>query len=328
MERESGLKQKAIAVTGPTASGKTALAIALAQKFGGEIISCDSMQVYRGMDIGTAKATSAEQAAVPHHLIDIIEPTERFSAADYAVLAERAADDMKKRGVLPVFCGGTGLYLEAVRTARHGEEMRSDPDFRAEMAALAEREGKEAVYRRLCAVDAESAALIHPNNLTRVIRALEIYHVTGQKKSVLDSAASRENPKLSLLTLTLAFRDRALLYDRIDRRVDAMMKEGVLEETRRLYDEGKLLPGTTAAAAIGYKECLGAVRGEMTEDEAAACLKNATHHYAKRQETWFSAKPHVTLYADENGVVRPFEDILEEASEHVERFLDKNDTEY
>ena len=314
-------KQKAIAVTGPTASGKTALAIALAKEFNGEIISCDSMQIYRDMDIGTAKATAEEQSQVPHHMIDILDPTENFSAAEYAERVFSLLEGLKERGKLPVFCGGTGLYLEAVRTARHGAPAGNDPDFRACMAKLAEREGKEAVHRLLAASDPESAAAIHPNNLPRVVRALEIYHTTGKTKSEYDRAALTENPSLSLLNLSLDFADRALLYERIDRRVDAMMASGLLEETRALWDAGKLLPGSTAAAAIGYKECLGAILGEMSESDAADCLKNATHHYAKRQKTWFSAKPHIPLMADCEGKMRPFDEIFEEAAARVRAFL-------
>lgn len=312
---------RCLAVTGATAGGKTALAIQLALALGGEIISCDSMQVYRGMDIGTAKATKDEMARVPHHLIDILDPTEPFSAAEYAVLAEEAAVEISARGKIPIFCGGTGLYLEAVRTARHGEPMQSDEAFRAEMQALAEREGNEALHARLGEIDPASAENIHKNNVKRVIRALEIYHVTGRTKSESDSLAASENPRLSICNLFLDFRDRALLYRRIDARVEEMARAGLFEETEKLLREGKLLPGTTAAAAIGYKECLGALRGDMTREEALADLKNATHHYAKRQKTWFSAKPHIRIYADENGQMRDKADILAEALSHASRYL-------
>ncbi len=306
-------KIKAIAVTGPTASGKTALAIRLAEALHGEIISCDSMQIYRGMDIGTAKATAEERARVPHHMLDIAEPNENFSAAEYALRAEACAAEIASRGKLPIFCGGTGLYLEAVRTARHGEAMESDAAFRTQMEEFAVREGNEALHARLAAIDPESAETIHPNNRTRVIRALEIYHVTGKTKTEHDRAACMENPRLSLLNITLFFESRSLLYERIDRRVDAMMAEGLMEETRCLLREGKLLPGTTAYGAIGYKECLGFLRGECSEQEAADILKNATHHYAKRQQTWFSAKPHIPLFADRDGQMRPFDEIFAEA---------------
>ena len=318
-------KIKVLAVTGPTASGKTGLSIALARALGGEIVCCDSMQVYRGMDIGTAKATAAEQAAVPHHLMDILDPTEPFSAADYALLAEDAVKEIAARGRVPVLCGGTGLYLEALRTARHGTPVPTDEGYRASLARLAEEEGKEAVHARLAAVDPDAAAVIHPNNLRRVIRALEIYHTTGKTKTETDREASAENPRIRLLNLTLCFHDRALLYERIDRRVEMMMEEGLLAETARLYHDGKLLPGTTAAAAIGYKECLGAVLGEMSEEEAVADLKNATHHYAKRQEVWFAAKPHVPVFADDETGMRSPDAVLAEALVHCRSFLENKE---
>ena len=314
-------KIKVLAVTGPTASGKTSLAILLAEALGGEIVSLDSMQVYRGMDIGTAKATLEERARIPHHMIDILEPTEGFSAADYAVRAEACIEDIAGRGRLPILCGGTGLYLEALRTARHGAPMQADEDFRREMETLAEREGNESLHKRLSEIDPDSALAIHPNNRTRVIRALEIYHLTGKPKSVLDREASVENPRLSIFNVSLRFASRALLYERIDQRVDMMMREGLLEETRGLLENGLLLPGTTAYGAIGYKECLGALRGECSEEEASAILKNATHHYAKRQETWFSAKPHVPLYADRDGAMRPSHEVLAEALALAKDFL-------
>ncbi len=318
-------QQKMIALTGPTASGKTALALRLAQVLSGEIISCDSMQIYQEMDIGTAKATPSERLIAPHHLIDILSPSEPFSAADYAVRAEAAALDILSRGKLPILTGGTGLYLEALRSARHASDARSDPAFREEMRLFAEREGNDALHALLCAVDPESAEAIHKNNVTRVIRALEIHHATGKPKSVVDREASTENPRLKILNITLTFHSRELLYERIDRRVDAMMEEGLLEETRRLYEKGYLEKGMTASAAIGYKECLGAVRGEESPDEARAALKLATRHYAKRQITWFSAREHIPLYADEDGKMKDTEVLLSEALALVRAFLNEED---
>ena len=314
---------KCLAVTGPTAGGKTALAIALARELGGEIISCDSMQIYRGMDIGTAKATAEEKAAVPHHMIDILEPTEPFSAAEYAERAEAVVREIAARGNIPIFCGGTGLYLEAVRTARHGTPMDSDPVFRAEAEEFAKAMGNEALHARLRAVDPVSAEEIHPNNVKRVVRALEIYHVTGKPKSVADREACEENPHLSFCNIFLRFHSRELLYRRIDERVEAMANAGLFEETERLYRTRRLLPGSTAAAAIGYKECLGVLSGELTREEAKAVLKNATHHYAKRQETWFSVKPHHAIYMDsEMGVLRPADEVLAEALAVAHSYLE------
>ena len=312
---------KVVSVSGPTAGGKTGLAITLAQAFDGEIVCCDSMQVYRGMDVGTAKPTAEEQATVPHHMVDILDPTEPFSAADYAVLAEKTIMEIASRGRLPILCGGTGLYLEALRTARHGTPMATDEEYRAELLRLAETEGNEVVHARLAEIDPEAAAAIHPNNVRRVVRALEIYHVTGKTKTETDREASTENPRLSILNLTLSYHNRALLYERIDRRVEQMMREGLLAETERLYCTGKLRAGTTAAAAIGYKECLGAVLGDMSVEEAMADLKNATHHYAKRQEVWYASHPHVSLYADGEEGMRTFADVFAEAQAQVLAFL-------
>lgn len=314
-------KIRCLAVTGATASGKTSLAIALARALDGEIVSCDSMQIYRGMDIGTAKATPEERQAAPHHLIDILDPDESFSAAEYAVCAERAIKEIAKRGRVPILCGGTGLYLEAVRTARHGTPIPNDPSLRDELTAFAEREGALALHARLKSVDPASAEAIHPNNIKRVVRALEVYYTTGKPKSLLDGEASEENPLLSVCNLFLDFEDRALLYRRIDERVDAMIASGLFEETERLLSMGYLRPGTTAAAAIGYKECLAAIRGEMSREEAADVLKNATHHYAKRQKTWFSAKPHIRILADKDGTLREKEALLGEALTYARAYL-------
>lgn len=315
-----------LAVTGPTASGKTALALALAERLGGEILSMDSMQLYRGMDIGTAKATPEERAAVPHHMIDILSPTEQYSAADYAVRATEVIREIAARGRLPILCGGTGLYLEAVRTGRHGAPMAADPDFRARMHALAEEEGAQALHARLAEVDPVSAAAIHPNNVVRVVRALEIYHLTGKPKSEVDAAAATQNDELSILNLTLLFQDRELLYQRIALRVDQMMAEGLMTETERLWREGALAEGLPGAAAIGYKECLPALRGEESVEAAKERLCLATRHYAKRQLTWFCGHPHTPVYVDDEAGLRPKAALIEECEALARAFLRGDDT--
>ncbi len=303
-----------IAVVGSTASGKSALALRAASHFGGEIVSVDSMQVYRTMDIGTAKPTAAELAAVPHHMIDIASPTEAMSAVDFATEALAAARDILARGRLPIFCGGTGLYLDAVLRGDAPAETAADPAVRAELLAFAEHNGAEALHARLAAVDAESAAAIHCNNVKRVARALEVYLVSGKPKSVWDAESRTLPPAISLYTVALCYHDRATLYGRIDRRVDAMLQNGLVEETRRLLEAGVFERNGTAAAAIGYKELLPYLRGEKTLAEAAEELKTATRRYAKRQTTWFSAKEYVhPLWCDtEDGKMRDFEDIFEE----------------
>ncbi len=294
---------RGVAVVGPTASGKTAFSLRLAERFHGEIVSCDSMQIYRGMDIGTAKATPAEQAAAPHHLIDLLPPNAPYSAAEYARDARAAVRAIAARGRLPILCGGTGLYLEAARCDRHGALPPIAPDIRQTLLAEAEERGPLAMHAALAAVDPTAAAAIHPNNLRRTLRALEIYRATGRRKSDLDEESRKRPRALSLLVFGLFPTDREALYARIDRRVDAMVAEGLIDEARALYESGALAEGTTAAQGIGYKELGAAFRGECSLDEAIDEIKAASRHYARRQLTWFRATEGIIpLETDEGGV--------------------------
>ena len=312
----------ALAVAGPTASGKTALSLPLAARYGGEILCCDSMQIYRGMDVGTAKATKEEQTAAPHHLLDVADPTEPFSAADYGESAFSVAREVSRRGKLPIFVGGTGLYLRAALRARHQAPMTDDPAYREELAERAAREGNESVHALLACVDPESAAAIHPNNLRRVIRALEIYRVTGKTKTEWDRESLAIPPRIRCLILYPTFEDRELLYRRIDERVDEMFRNGLVEEVKTLWERGMLPPDSTAAQAIGYKEVLGHLRGEESEEAAKEAVKLATRHYAKRQITWFSAEEGVCpIRMDEGGRMRPREEILADAFRAADAFL-------
>ena len=294
---------RAVAVVGPTASGKTDFAIELCERYGGEVVGCDSMQIYRDMDIGTAKPTPAERARAPHTMIDFLDPARAYSAADYAEDAGRAIREILSRGRLPILCGGTGLYLEAVRSGRH-EGLPPVPEaLRASLLAEAEAVGPEEMHRRLATLDPETAATVHPNNLRRTLRALEIYYATGRKKSEWDEESRRHPPAFSVLVLALFPEDRAALRERIDRRVDRMVAEGLRDEVEGLYRRGLLAEGTTAGAAIGYKEYAAALRGEISEAEAIEAIKVATHRYARRQLTWFRAIPDaVHLPTDGNGV--------------------------
>lgn len=280
-------------VVGPTASGKSALALAIAEEVGGEIVSCDSMQIYRRMNIGTAKPTEEEMSRVRHHMIDVVEPWENFSCADYARLAEKAIEDIISRGKTPIICGGTGLYLDALLRGGLPEIADSDEDYRAELCALLERDGAEKLHSMLAEVDPESAAAIHMNNTKRVIRALEIYRTSGRKKSELDRENSSLDGKYEPLAVGLFYPDRQVLYDRINKRVDMMVEEGLLDEVRALESEGVFERSKTASGAIGYKEFLGYLRGEMSLEAAIEDLKMATRRYAKRQCTWFFAKDYV-----------------------------------
>lgn len=306
-----------LAIVGPTASGKTALAVRLAAELDGEIVSCDSMQIYRGMDIGTAKPTEEEKQGVPHHMIDVADVREPFSSADYAAKASRCIEDITARGKLPVICGGTGLYLDALLRGDDNSGGGADLEYRAKMEALALEKGKGYVHGLLAEIDPESAASIHPNNIKRVIRALEIRHVTGTNKSELDRLSREKVKRYDSLVLGLRYNDRQTLYDRIDRRVDDMIERGLCDEVRALYDEGVFFESRTASQAIGYKELLGYIRGELALDVCVDELKRATRRYAKRQMTWFRALEDINwidVDGESAGIgdekIKTFEDIV------------------
>ncbi len=315
---------KAIAVVGPTAGGKTALALSLAKRLNGEIIACDSMQIYRDMDIGTAKPTAAERAAAPHHLFDFADPMVPFSAADYAPLAMQAVTDISARGALPIFCGGTGLYLDAVRTLRHaGEAPPPDPALRETLQQRARTdEGRVALWEQLRSIDPAAAEATHPNNVRRVVRALEIYLTTGKTKTEIDARAGLKNPDLEILIFGLFYENRELLNARIHARVDAMLRDGLAEETRRLSDHGVFLANATAAQAIGYKELLPAIAKDISFEEATEQLKTATRRYAKRQMTYFRRMEGlIPVSADRDGAVRSPAELTDELLTHITPFL-------
>lgn len=282
-----------LAVLGPTASGKTKLAVSLALRYGGEVVSCDSMQVYRGMDIGTAKPSLAETAGVPHHLLSVVRPSEPFSVAEYAALARRAVDDIACKGRLPILAGGTGLYADAViDDLRFDDRAPADPALRAALREQARREGGEKLLEALRAVDPESAAKLHPNNLGRIIRAIEVYRQTGKPISAAVEETRRRPSPFRLCILGLFCSDRAALYERIDARVEDMFARGLEREVERLLASG--VPETaTSMQAIGYKETAAYLKGRMTHDEAVAAVKLATRHYAKRQMTWLKRDPRI-----------------------------------
>ena len=290
-----------IAIAGPTASGKSSLALQLCKDLNGELISCDSMQIYRGMDIGTAKPTKKEMEEVPHHLIDICDPDTDFSAAAFAELAKKAIEDVYARGKMPILCGGTGLYLDSVLRGVDFGEMEPDLALRAELLEFAEKEGAEALHARLREIDPEAAEAIHPNNVKRVARALEICKLSGMTKTEWDKNAIRNESPYNACMIALDYKNRDNLYIRIHIRVDEMFRMGLEEEARTLFEKGYLAPETTAGGAIGYKEILGYLNGEMTKGEAADAIKIATRHYAKRQLTWLRRNPSVHwLYPDDD----------------------------
>ena len=306
---------RAIAITGPTASGKTSLSIALAEAIGAEIISCDSMQIYREMNIGTAKATEEEQSRVKHHLIDFLSPLEAYSAENYKADAMACAADVFGRGKIPLFVGGTGLYIDTlIRDNSENPVPESDREYREEIEkTLKSKDDVHALWERLALVDPESAEKIHENNIRRVIRALEIYDKTGKPKSYFDRESQRKDGNLSVLMVTLDFHVRETLYGRINERVDEMIRDGLLSEVETLYKKGYLENDTTAAQAIGYKELLSYLLGKATLSEAVETLKRETRRYAKRQLTWFRHCDCVRVYMDdEDGAMRPFSEVLSE----------------
>lgn len=316
MSRLENKKMPVLAIVGPTASGKTGLSIELAKRLNGEIISCDSMQLYRYMDIGTAKPTEVEKQGIPHHLMDFLDPTDPkgYSCADYAKDAKAAVEDILNRGKLPIFCGGTGLYLDGFLRGGSFEVTDVDLDLRRELTEYAETHGAEALHAMLCEVDPEAAETTHPNNVKRVVRAIEIYRTTGCTKSELDRRSREVESPYNALVIGLQYQNREILYDRIGRRVDIMLADGLVEETKKLREMGVFETCPTAAQAIGYKELFPYLDGQATLGEVTETLKTATRHYAKRQITWFSAKSYVTwLGMDGETGIKDFEDIVNNA---------------
>ena len=306
---------KALAITGPTASGKTALSLEVAKAMGCEIICLDSMQIYKRMDIGTAKATLEERRAAPHHCLDFLSPTESFSAKAYKDMAMPIAKEISERGKIPLFVGGTGLYLSTLIRPDTPEPPESSPEYRREIEkTLVTEEDRIALWERLRKIDPESAETVHYNNVRRVIRAIEIFDATGKPKSYFDALSRQKNEELYVTHVTLDFHERETLYERINRRVDIMMRDGLREEVRRLLDDGLLGTDTTASQAIGYKEMTDAILARTTEEEAVERIKQSSRNYAKRQLTWFRNMEgaHTVFADDELGTMRALADILSE----------------
>lgn len=289
----SALKTKIVAVVGPTASGKTALAVELAKRFNGEVVSCDSMQVYKEMNIGTAKPSVEEMDGVKHHMIDFVAPSSVYTCADYVRDAKKVIHEIVSNGKVPIICGGTGLYLEGLLRGGSFEETQTDPEYRLYLEKLAEEKGNQYIHSMLAEIDPESAEKTHFNNRKRVIRALEIYKCCGVNKSELDRRSTIPESEFDALVIGLKFKTRDALYERINKRVDIMLESGLEEETRRLIKMGVFESNGTARQAIGYKELLGYINGDISYDEAIEDLKTATRRYAKRQMTWFSAHSNV-----------------------------------
>lgn len=294
--------KKIIVIAGPTASGKSALALELAKIFDGEIVSSDSMQIYKYLDIGTAKPTAAETESIPHHMLDIVDPRKKnaYSCADFANDAKAVIDSIIERKKVPILCGGTGLYIDTVINGTEFSSTDTDFKYREELFALAQKKGNEYIHKMLEEIDPESAAASHSNNLKRVIRALEIYHTSGITKTEWDKRSHEKLPEYDASIIALNFRDRERLYDRINKRVDIMLERGLLREVETLMKEGKLIAGTTAAQAIGYKELMRYFNGETDLEDAVEDIKRESRRYAKRQLTWFSRNEKIKwLYPDD-----------------------------
>ncbi len=295
-----------IVIAGPTASGKTALSVDVAKAVGGEIVSADSMQIYKYMNIGTAKPTDAEKKGIPHHMMDFLEPTVNFSVADYCQMAGEIIRDIYERGKMPVMVGGTGLYIDSLVNGVDFGEEQGDEKIREELAELAEKEGNEAVHKILEEIDPETAGKYHPNNLRRIIRAIEVYKTQG--KTVSEKEKEEKNSPYDTLYFCIDW-DRSVLYDRINRRVDIMVEDGLIEEVKDLLNRD-IDPKSTAMQSIGYKEFYGYLKGEITLEEALDTVKQSSRRYAKRQLTWFKRNKDIHWLNPENafdeamGVIR------------------------
>lgn len=319
---EWGIKKPLVILTGPTAVGKSALSIGLAKAIDGEIISADSMQVYRGMDIGTAKITEEQMQGVPHHLIDELAPWEEFNVVEFQQRCKSYMEEIYLRGRIPIIVGGTGFYIQSVLYDIDFTENEADTAYRRELEELAGRCGGPALHRELAKVDQASADTIHPNNIKRMIRALEYYHQTGEKISDHNRVQRQKESPYQFLYYVLSL-PRPILYDRIDRRVDEMREQGLVEEVKRLRQSG-CTRDMVSMQGLGYKEILAALDGEMTLEEAFEKIKLETRHFAKRQFTWFRRERDVTWlekeqFADENA-------LMEHCREEIKRKLPESNT--
>ena len=311
------MSSKIVVITGPTASGKTWLAVELAKRYGGEVVSADSMQIYRRMDIGTAKPTADEMQGIAHHMLDVADPGEDFSAARYVDMASRCVEDILARGALPILAGGTGLYLDSLLSGRTFAAFDPSSPLRGQLEERYAREGGPALLEELARSDPEAAARLHPNDAKRIVRALEVWLTTGKTITQHDRETRALPPRYDALTLFLDFERREDMWDRIDRRVDRMMEAGLAGEVRALLDSG-VPERCTAMQAIGYKEMVPVVSGDMAAEDAAAQIKLRSRQYAKRQRTWFRrderAKPLIW------GPVPDLAEVLQRSTDFLEEF--------
>lgn len=305
-----------VAVVGPTASGKTALSVEIAKALDGEIVSADSMQIYRGLDIATAKPSEDEKQGIPHHLMDFVDPCESFSVARFCELGHEAIKDIYSRKKLPIIAGGTGLYVDALLGAMRFEEQDEDLALRVLITTELQEKGIDKMLEEIRTFDPESAERLGiERNPKRIVRCIEVYRSTGMTQTELNKKQLNADPPYRTVKIGLSATDRDYLYDRIDRRVDQMMDNGLLEEARRFYD-GDF--GDTAAAAIGYKELLPYLEGEQDLDICVGSLKRSTRRYAKRQQTWFKRDPSIRWFMIDR---LSFDDITSEAIDYIKKEL-------
>ena len=318
------MSKKIVVICGPTASGKTALSIALAKAFDGEVVSADSMQIYRRMDIGTAKPTKQEMDGVPHHMLDVAEPGEAYSVSRYVEEATACVEDILARGKLPIICGGTGLYIDGLIRGTDYQPAGTDNGIREQLEGEWEAQGAEEMMARLAAVDPDSAARLHLSDKRRILRALEVYLATGETITVHNARTKAIPPRYEAIMIGLNTEPRQILYDRIDRRVGVMLEQGLLQEVQSLLEDG-LLEGT-AAQAIGYKELLAHFRGEITLDAAADLIRQKSRNYAKRQLTWFRRDERVRwiVYNSPDASAA----VLQEATEYLRDRLYNGDVNF
>lgn len=291
-----------IVIAGATASGKTSLSIQLAHELDGEIVSADSMQIYKYMDIGTAKPDLREREGIPHHMIDIVTPDTNFSVADYTTMAHDAIADIYRRGKMPIMVGGTGLYISSVVNDVDFAEGDDNSEIRKELFALAEEKGKGYLHKMLEEIDPASAEKIHENNLKRVIRAIEIYRLSGEKLSEHNQKSKEKESRYEPVMMQIVW-DREVLYERINKRVDIMIEAGLEAETKKLYNMG-YASDLTAMQGIGYKEMFEYFNGSVTFDEAVEKIKQGSRNYAKRQNTWFKRDERIVRLSSEENIFK------------------------
>lgn len=306
---------KTVFIVGPTASGKTELGVSLAEKFGGEIVSADSMQIYKGIHIASAAPDTAEMRGIPHHLLEFLEPDDSYSVADYVKAARGVIADIEKRGRLPLVVGGTGLYISSLADNTEYTEEETDYKLRQSLECRFDEVGAEQLLKELAEFDPDTAARLHPNNRRRIIRAFEVYKTTGKTVTEQNLLSHKGEEYIEPLLIGINYRDREKLYSRINLRVDMMLESGLLEEAKTALSKNG-----GAVQAIGHKELSGFINGECSLDEAAENLKRQTRRYAKRQLTWFKRDKRINwIYADET------EDLLKEAAELTEKFLEREE---